>query len=78
MKRDTLFLTNLNLKFKPVVKDRLFYDQYTYCIGFHLDEVSCLRELNHQYIDVIIDRRRHGERLVYSVGPVQLNQIKIL
>lgn len=58
MKRDTLFLTNLNLKFKPVVKDRLFYDQYTYCIGFHLDEVSCLRELNHQYIDVIIERRR--------------------
>jgi hypothetical protein len=27
-------------------------------VGFHLDEVSCLRELNHQYIDVIIERRR--------------------
>jgi hypothetical protein len=51
-------LTNLSLKFKSVVKDRLFYDQYTYCLGFHLDEVSCLRELNHQYIDVIIERRR--------------------
>ena len=36
----------------------MFYDQYTYCVGFHLDEVSCLRELNHQYIDVIIERRR--------------------
>ena len=53
-----LFLINSNLKFKPVIKDRLFYDQYHYCIGFHLDEVSCLRELNHQYIDVIIERRR--------------------
>lgn len=55
---DISFLINSNLKFKPVVKDRLFYDQYTYCVGFHLDEVSCLRELNHQYIDVIIERRR--------------------
>ena len=60
---DTLFLINSNLKFKPVVKDRLFYDQYTYCIGFHLDEVSCLRELNHQYIDVIIERRRQWREI---------------
>jgi hypothetical protein len=55
---DTLFLTNSNLKFKQVIKDRVFYDHYEYCVGFHLDEVSCLRELNHQYIDVIIERRR--------------------
>jgi hypothetical protein len=55
---DTLYLINSNLKFKSVVKDRLFYDRYTYCVSFHLDEVSCLRELNHQYIDVIIERRR--------------------
>jgi hypothetical protein len=60
---DTLSLTNLNLKFKSVIKDRLFYDRYTYCIGFHLDEVSCLRELNHQYIDVIIERRRHWREI---------------
>lgn len=60
---DTLSLTSLNLKFKPVVKDRLFYDQYTYCVGFHLDEVSCLRELNHQYIDVIIERRRQWREI---------------
>jgi hypothetical protein len=58
-----LFLINSNLKFKPVVKDRLFYDQYQYCIGFHLDEVSCLRELNHQYIDVIIERRRQWREI---------------
>ena len=55
---DTLYLINSNLKFKSVVKDRLFYDRYNYCVSFHLDEVSCLRELNHQYIDVIIERRR--------------------
>jgi hypothetical protein len=60
---DILFLINSNLKFKPVVKDRLFYDQYTYCIGFHLDEISCLRELNHQYIDVIIERRRQWREI---------------
>lgn len=60
---DILFLTNSNLKFKPVVKDRLFYDQYTYCIGFHLDEVSCLRELNHQHIDIIIERRRQWREI---------------
>jgi len=56
-------LINSNLKFKSIVKDRLFYDQYHYCIGFHLDEVSCLRELNHQYIDVIIDRRRQWREI---------------
>jgi len=60
---DTLYLTNSNLKFKSVVKDRLFYDQYQYCVGFHLDEVSCLRELNHQYIDVIIERRRQWREI---------------
>jgi hypothetical protein len=58
-----LFLTNSNLKFKSVVKDRLFYDQYNYCVSFHLDEVSCLRELNHQYIDVIIERRRQWREI---------------
>jgi hypothetical protein len=36
----------------------LFYDQYHYCIGFQLDEVSALRELNHQYIDAIMERRK--------------------
>jgi len=60
---DILYLINSNLKFKSVIKDRLFYDQYQYCIGFHLDEVSCLRELNHQYIDVIIERRRQWREI---------------
>jgi len=43
--------------FKLVVKDRLFYNRFEYAIGFHLDEVSCLRELDHGYIDSMIQRR---------------------
>ena len=43
--------------FKLVVKDRLFYNRFEYAIGFHLDEVSCLRELDHAYIDSMIERR---------------------
>ena len=43
--------------FKLVVKDRLFYNRFEYAIGFQLDEVSCLRELDHAYIDSMIERR---------------------
>ena len=56
-------MINSNLKFKSVVKDRLFCDQYQYCLKFHLDEVSCLKELNHQYIDIIINRRRQWREI---------------
>ena len=48
----------LNQKFKPVVKDRLYYDRFVYCIGFHLDEVNCLRLLDHDKIDQFIERRQ--------------------
>ena len=43
--------------FKLVVKDRLFYSQFEYCIRFHLEEVSCLRTLDHAQIDRMIERR---------------------
>jgi hypothetical protein len=43
--------------FNPVVKDRLFYDQFEFCIKFHLEEVSCLRTLDHAQIDRMIERR---------------------
>lgn len=43
--------------FKPVVKDRLFYDRFEYCIRFHLEEVNCLRTLDHEQIDRMIERR---------------------
>jgi len=43
--------------FKTVVKDRLFYDQFEYCVRFHLQEVNCLRTLDHGQIDRMIERR---------------------
>ena len=43
--------------FKTVVKDRLFYSQFEYCIRFYLEEVSCLRTLDHAQIDRMIERR---------------------
>ena len=52
---DTLYL---NQKFKSILKDRLYYDRFRYCIGFHLSEVNCLRELDHNSIDQMINRRR--------------------
>lgn len=47
-----------NRKFSPVKKDRLFYDRFEYCIGFFLDECSCLRVLDHAHIDEMIQRRK--------------------
>ena len=46
------------LQFSPVVKDRLFYNRFRYCIGFSLDELSCLKTLDHDYIDTLISRRK--------------------
>ena len=63
MLTDILSLTNSNLKFKPVRKDRLFYDRFCFCLGFILPEVSCLRELNHKYIDDVIKRRRQWRQV---------------
>jgi hypothetical protein len=41
----------------------LFYGQYRYSLGFQLSEVSCLRELDHDYIDLIIERRRQWRQM---------------
>lgn len=50
----------MTLKFKPIVKDRLFYDRFQYCISFGLTEISCLREqdLDCTRIRGMLDRRR--------------------
>jgi hypothetical protein len=45
-------------KFKPVVKDQLFYSKHKYCMSFYLAEVSALKTLDHAYIDVVLDRRK--------------------
>ena len=44
-------------------KDRLFYDLYEYCLGFYLDEVSCLRDLDHGKIDDTMERRRQWREI---------------
>jgi hypothetical protein len=49
--------------FKPVVKDRLFYGQFEYCVRFRLEEVSCLRTLDHDQIDRMIERRIAWRRI---------------
>lgn len=48
----------LRLKFKKVNKDRLYYDQFRYCLGFSLSEVTALRSLDHDEIDSTIERRK--------------------
>lgn len=45
------------LKFKPVVKDQLFYNRYEYCFGFTLAEANVLRGLKHELIDSRLDQR---------------------
>jgi hypothetical protein len=60
---DTSYLTNPTRPFKPVAKDRLFYDQFEYCIGFQLAEISALRELDHACIDDIIERRKQWREM---------------
>lgn len=52
-------MTNSTLKFKTVVKDRLFYNRYKYCFGFCLAEASALRgpAITHEIIDSRLDQR---------------------
>ena len=52
-----------NLEFKSVTKDRLFYSRFHYCLGFNLDEATCLRELDHAKIDDLIHRRKQWQEV---------------
>jgi hypothetical protein len=56
-KTGILFLIKKVQPFKSVVKDRLFYNRFEYSIGFQIDEASCLRDLAHEQIDDMIERR---------------------
>jgi hypothetical protein len=56
-------LTKSIQTFKPVVKDRLFYNRFEYAIGFELDEASCLRDLDHKEIDATIERRKEWHEI---------------
>jgi hypothetical protein len=46
-----------------VIKDRLFYSRFQYCLGFNLDEATCLRELDHANIDDLIQRRKQWQEV---------------
>jgi hypothetical protein len=47
-----------NLKFDLVTKDRLFYNKYTYAVGFELAEAAVLKRLDHDHITRSLERRR--------------------
>ena len=55
----------MTLKFKSVVKDRLFYDRFQYCISFNLAELSCLRdqELDCNGIKHMLERRKEWQEV---------------
>jgi hypothetical protein len=75
-------LTKSIQQFKPVVKDRLFYNRFEYAIGFELDEASCLRDLSHDEIDRTIERRREWRSIAmqrwHKTGQILGKQANIL
>ena len=56
-------MTNPAQQFKTVKKDRLFYDRFDYCLGFYLEEASCLRKLDHAHIDNLIKRKKQWREM---------------
>lgn len=56
MPTDISYLTQTR-KFKSVLKDQLFYNQFEYSVNFIMPEITALREVDHAYIDDTIARR---------------------
>lgn len=54
---DTSDLTNPTRLFNPVLRDRLFYNQFEYSLRFYLENVSCLRDLDPDKINLVIRYR---------------------
>lgn len=54
---------DLATKFKPIVKDRLFYDRFQFCLTFDVAEASALRELDKDKIEALIARRREWRQI---------------
>lgn len=52
MQMDTLSLIASNLEPNPVKTDRLFFDQYRYCVRIIVSDVSCVRELKNKDLDL--------------------------
>lgn len=59
------------IKFKTVKSDKLFYDQYKYCVTAGIDQVSALRTLTHEYIDHVIQLRRSHRKYSGSWAPMR-------
>lgn len=55
------------LKFDPVSRDRMFYDQYEYGICVSLPEAGCLRAKSHKELDHLIEYRNRA-RAQWSGG----------
>lgn len=54
----TLFSINLNPEIKK--SDKLFFDQYRYCIKVQLSEASALRSFDHEIINLTLDLRKNN------------------
>lgn len=51
-------LSNLDLAvFRTVESDRMFYDQYQYCVLFRQPELSAIRGLDNRHIESVINMR---------------------
>jgi len=77
-------LSRSSLKFNPVLKDRLFYDQYRYCIKFYIQEASVLVSLDHAQIDSRLTRRVEWRETliqtrvqVFNVFPTRSKKLEI-
>ena len=60
-----MYLTNSNLKFNSVSKDRLFYDRFEYSVSFGLQEITCLREQDYNLAQIsqMVARRREWREI---------------
>lgn len=50
-------------RFRPVAKDRWYYDRWQYVMSFYVPEVNALRELDHDVIDHVIRARQRWREL---------------
>lgn len=55
MKTESYKLTPLPIK--SISRDRLYFDLYTYCFHFRMDEICCIREMDHGLIDRLIEHK---------------------
>ena len=61
------------IQFDSVNKDRLFYDQYQFCMTAGLAEAGCLRRLSHDYIDHVVRIRKEYRVLSRSWSNMRVN-----